>query len=342
MSLSNPEPFVVTAARRSLTVPIVLTTWAVGVLLSPVIIPGMVISDLVARRRFALTRAMLMVYVYFTWEVLALAHAIGLFLRKRSMTSEQYIARNTKIEGWWARSQFDIAVRLFRIKLEIEGVEELSQGPYLLFIRHVSVIDNLLPAVYGVDRFGIGMRYVINHSLLKDPAIDIIGNRIHCCFVKGGSDDSEKEIERMRIIARGMTRDDGIVCYPEGTLFSPAKRARIIQRLQDGDDPELLEWARRYQHVLPPRLGGTMALLETCPEADVIFCTHAGLEDALTKASIAAGGLIGRPLRIRFWRVPAADRPRDAAGLRRWLFAEWAKVDDWVAKHAVEADVRGD
>ncbi len=325
----------VTATRRSITVPGLVGFWALAVILSPVLIPAMVVSDLVARRRFALTRALLMSYTYVTFEVFALVLAGWLFVRKWAMTEAEYIEGNVRIEGWWAATQFRIAVRIFRLKLEVEGRELLSEGPYLMFVRHVSVVDNLLPAVYAVEEHGMAMRYVLNHSLLKDPAIDIVGNRIRCCFVKGGSDDTDREVERMRITARDLGPRDGVVVYPEGTLFSPGKRERVLTRLREGPDVELLGWAERYQHVLPPRLGGTLALLETCPEADVVFCAHAGLEDALTKTSIAAGGLIGRPLRIRFWRVPAADRPKDGEGLRQWFFEEWAKVDDWVARHGV-------
>jgi hypothetical protein len=77
-------------------------------------------------------------------------------------------------------------------------------------------------------------------------------------------------------------------------------------------------------------LGGTIPLLDLRPDLDVVFCSHSGLENSLDKASIVAGGLNGQRLRIKFWRVKAGDIPRERSELRRWLFHEWTKVDQYV------------
>ncbi|MFN0148495.1 MAG: hypothetical protein ACKVT1_18485 [Dehalococcoidia bacterium] len=50
----------------------------------------------------------------------------------------------------------------------------------------------------------------------------------------------------------------------------------------------------------------------------------------LDKASIAAGGLIGRELRIAFRRVPAAAIPEGREALTAWLLDQWAVLDRWV------------
>ncbi|MFN0148492.1 MAG: hypothetical protein ACKVT1_18470, partial [Dehalococcoidia bacterium] len=196
---------------------------------------------------------------------------------------------------------------------------------------HVSVVDNLIPAVFVAGAKGLRLRWVMNRSLLRDPALDLFGNRLPNCFVRGRSDDSASEIERVRQLAAGLGPGDGVAIFPEGTLYSPAKRAQVIRRLEQGGDAALLAQAQRLQHTLPPRLGGTLALLEAARGADAVFCAHTGLEGALDKASIAAGGLIGRELRIHFRRIPAAAIPEGREALTGWLLEQWAELDRWVA-----------
>ena len=40
------------------------------------------------------------------------------------------------------------------------------------------------------------------------------------------------------------------------------------------------------------------------------------------------------PVWVCFWRVPAAEAPRDRAEVARWLFAWWARIDAWIAGRA--------
>jgi 1-acyl-sn-glycerol-3-phosphate acyltransferase len=328
----NREPWWRKLLRRSVTIPVYVILFALSTVLAPAIFAVSLTTDLARRNRLALSRALAMAYVYLLAEMLGLARATWFWLRRRSMTGEQWERAHMDLEGWWADFQFHAAVRIFGLKLEVDGEEHLKTGPYLLFIRHVSVVDNLIPAVFAVRRQGINLRWVLNRSLLRDPCIDVVGLRMPFCFVKGSTQDSDREIGRMRAIVRDVTTGEGLIAFPEGTLFSPNKRDRVIRKLRSSGDMPLLAAAERFQHVLPPRLGGTLAVLQERPDLDVVFCSHQGLEDSLTKASIASGGLIGRPLHISFWREPAATRPRDTDELRRWLFEQWDRVDEFAGR----------
>ena len=88
--------------------------------------------------------------------------------------------------------------------------------------------------------------------------------------------------------------------------------------------------AARFRRVLPPHLGGTFALINAAQDVDVVFCAHAGLEPAASYRSIARGEPVGTTLRVKFWRVPAGEIPRDRSERGRWLLEQWAEVDRWV------------
>jgi hypothetical protein len=72
-------------------------------------------------------------------------------------------------------------------------------------------------------------------------------------------------------------------------------------------------------------------LLETRPDVDVAFLAHVGFEGTADLNDIWGGGLIGRTIRLCFWRVPSADIPRTAAGRVEWLDTQWERLDAWIA-----------
>lgn len=318
--------------RRMITVPTYITLWAVCTLLLPFVIPVSAVADIVARRNFSITRTLLQAYVYLFVEFASLTVIAYLSLNRWRFSEAEWRRKHVRLEGWWAHVQFTWAIRIFRLKVQVEGDDELALGPYLLFIRHVSIVDNLIPAVFAVQRRNIALRWVMNWYLMRDPCIDIVGHRVGCTFVRGGTDQSQREIHRIREMADNLGPGEGVIIYPEGTLYSPAKRERLVSQLMRRGDDEVAEFASGLRNVLPPRLGGTIALLETHPDVDVVFCAHSGLEAALDKASIIAGGLVGKELRIKFWRVPAEAIPKHRDELRRWLFEQWTKIDDFVSE----------
>ena len=81
--------------------------------------------------------------------------------------------------------------------------------------------------------------------------------------------------------------------------------------------------AERLKNLLPPKPGGALALLNRRPDMDVVFCGHTGLEGAVQLKDFKGGVLLGKTLKIRFWRVPASDVPAGYEAQTDWLFYWW-------------------
>jgi 1-acyl-sn-glycerol-3-phosphate acyltransferase len=216
------------------------------------------------------------------------------------------------------------------MRVEVEEAPDLGHGPIILFSRHASVGDTLLPAVFVSSRYGIVLRYVLKRELLWDPCLDIVGNRLRNCFVQRGSGESERDIALVQQLMEDLGPQDGVLIYPEGTRFTPAKRQRILERLAQKGDADLLAKAEALQHLLPPRLGGTLALLERNVGADAVFCAHIGFDGAGSFRDLLNGSLVNRLVRVCFWRVPYNEIPRTAAAQAAWLYEQWARIDTWI------------
>jgi 1-acyl-sn-glycerol-3-phosphate acyltransferase len=307
-----------------------------AILGAPLWIPLAALADALGHGKRAALRCLLFFTFYLHCEVAGILASTAVWLAslaRRRGWRERTLARNFALETWWARTLFEGAARIFGFRLETQGEEALAATPLLLLLRHASVADTLLPAVLVQARFGTRLRYVLKRELLWDPCLDLVGNRTPNYFVRRGSSDSAREIRGVTRLARNLGPGEGVLIYPEGTRFTAEKRARVLERLRAGGDPELITRAESLRHVLPPRLGGTLALLDA--GVDVVFGTHAGFEAAGTFWDLWHGSLVGRVIRARFWRVPATEIPHDPAARTRWLFEHWQRVDDWVAESGV-------
>jgi len=125
---------------------------------------------------------------------------------------------------------------------------------------------------------------------------------------------------------------DGVIVYPEGTRFSEAKRKLIIEQLQRNGETYLCERARMLNNVLPPRLGGALNLLEQNESADVVFCAHFGFDGVVDMRDSLRGSLVGRKVKVRFWRVPFDRIPESREERKDWLFDNWMLVDEWIGR----------
>ena len=93
------------------------------------------------------------------------------------------------------------------------------------------------------------------------PTIDIGGRWAPTHYVRRASADTAAEVAALRSLAHGLGPHEGILIYPEGTRFTTAKLARA-QAIIAERQPEIAPLASRLRHVLPPRLGGPLALLD--------------------------------------------------------------------------------
>lgn len=231
----------------------------------------------------------------------------------------------------WCAGHLAGVLRLFGMTLEVEGLELAGPGPELVLIRHASIIDNALPDAVLGRAHDVGLRFVIKRELRALPTIDIGGRWVPTKFVRRGSGDTDGELEKLRTLAIDLQPDEGILIYPEGTRHTAAKLAKA-QALIAERQPEVAPLAARLRNLLPPRLGGPLALLEDTRGADVVICGHIGLDGFEYVSDIWKGGLVGTTVRVRFWRHAADTVPHDRDAMVEWLYERWQELDDWVGQ----------
>ncbi len=322
--------------RRAVTIPLYFVLFFLALTSLPIALAATAATDALRGSRWALSRCALFFVFYLGCEGVGIAAAAGLWVGRPAIGRTRYLTWNFRLQCWWARTLFTGARRLFGMHLDVKGLDQLATGPILLFMRHASVGDTVLPAVLVSSQQGIRLRYVMKRELLWDPCIDIVGNLLPNYFVRRGSSDSAAEIAAVRRLALDLGPDEGVFIYPEGTRFTPERQRRALERIRRHGDSDFVARAEQLRRVLPPRLGGTMALLEVETEADAVFCVHSGFEGVRTFHDLFGGGLIDRTIEVEFWRVPAAHIPKDGDARIDWLYDQWSRVDEWVG-HRSEA-----
>ncbi len=232
-----------------------------------------------------------------------------------------------RIQGWWGSRLSEIAYGLFGLVPHIEGLDEVPDGPFLLFTRHAGGGDTLAP-MYALTRTrGTHLRYVLKQELRFAPAFELACSWSPAHFVNRRAKDPEAEAQRVAHVADGMQAGECLVIYPEGTRFTDAKRQRILDRATASSDPTELTRVEPFTHVLPPRKRGPLALLDRHPELDVLFFAHVGLEHTDSLHDLWNGRCAGQPMAIRMWRVRAADILRDPDARAAWLDVQWRRMN---------------
>jgi 1-acyl-sn-glycerol-3-phosphate acyltransferase len=306
--------------------------WLAGL---PLWLPLALVIDAVRRRRGVALRSCALATVYLTCEVGGMIASGLLWCWKGLLrvAPDRWADAHFRLEAWWGATLFGAVVRIFGLRVEVEGEADLGRGPYLLLVRHASTADTLLASALVSRPYRFRLRYVLKRELLWDPCLDIVGNRLPNVFLDRASDDVSLEIRRIQELGQDLGPRDGVLIYPEGTRFSPEKRERVLQRLRQQGDAALLAAAQSMACVLPPRPGGTLALLEAAPEADVLVCEHTGFEGAATPTQVWKGDLIGQTIRVRFRRIPRHEFPSGREARIAWLREEWRRVSAWVESH---------
>ena len=316
-------------ARRCVTIPLWLAAFAAALAASPVVLLVVLALDLATDRRLPRTRLTLFALTYLACEAIGIVAA--LLLWPTTFGDRARMLRLHRVtQDLWASALLAAGRRLFSMRLAIEGEDALRPGPFLLLSRHTSIADTLLPAVLVGRRHGIALRWVMKRELLIDPCLDLFGQRLPNVFVRRGSGEASRELAAIRALAADLGPDDGVLIYPEGTRFTPRARERAQAAVARSDTGRASRVAG-LRRVLPPRLGGVLTLLDACPGADVVLLAHAGFDGVAHVRDLWRGGLLGRTVRLSFRRVPASEIPPDAADRARWLDAQWAWMDAWVA-----------
>jgi 1-acyl-sn-glycerol-3-phosphate acyltransferase len=319
-----------TWSRRAKSIPLIMLAATLALVLLPLTALLAVLVAPFEPRRWAILRCVGFFTTYLVGESIFLTIA---FLQWLFAFGDR-----GRLVGWthWLSNVWGAILHgsgrvFFGLVADVTGMDAVEAGgPILVFFRHTSIADTPLAPVYIGKHAGLRLRYIAKRELQSDPIFDVIGSRLDTCFVARASKNPAREIDAVCSLLENMGPQDAIVLYPEGTRFSPEKRERIMARLGDQLDPVRLQRARRLRHLLPPRLGGPVALLERNPGADIVFCTHIGYEGAATFADLLHGRAIGRRIQVEFRRVPFAEVPTEREAIVDWLFAQWAQLDNWI------------
>ena len=233
-----------------------------------------------------------------------------------------------RLQDRWAAWNFRAVRFIFGLDFIADGQESIAPGPVILISRHVSLIDTLLPSWFVTRQVGLTVRYVLKKELLLDPALDVAGNRLPNHFVDRGAVDNERDLEAIRGLGSNLAEDEAVLIYPEGTRFSKQKRDRYLARFARRTG-RVAEIASGLKNVLPPRPGGTLALLEGS-SADVVVLAHRGLEGFAQVRDMWKGGIVGSRIDLSFRRITRSEIPEGRSERVTWLFEIWREIDDWV------------
>jgi 1-acyl-sn-glycerol-3-phosphate acyltransferase len=301
----------------------VLGGLALGLL--PVLVPlAMVVDTLLGQgRRQPRARALCFFGLYLACEIWGLFAAFGVWLLHRNTAA--FLPRNADLQRAWSSALFFGAKRIFGFAVTFEEEAWDPQQPFLLFVRHSSTADTVLAAALMANPKKLLLKYVLKRELLWDPCLDVVGRRLPNAFVDRSGSRKDAEVRAVASLGRDLAPWQGVLIYPEGSRFDARKRDARVEGLKD--QPALYEIAKGMNHVLPPKLGGALALIEAAPEAQIIVLEHTGFEGAATFGRFLRGDLVSAKLRVRLRKV---ERPEGAAR-DAWLFGVWAATDRWIA-----------
>jgi 1-acyl-sn-glycerol-3-phosphate acyltransferase len=329
---ASAEAFSARWKRRRVTIPTMLAATAAAVLLSPVVVAGAVVWDLVRLRwRFPTVRVYLFACQYLlndSVEVLAagpLWVAAGFGAR---LDRPVWQRRHQRLQAWSIAVLAGRAERLLGVRLDTDAqiASVLVPAPAIVVCRHVNLLDASLPSLL-YQRLGYHTRGVIMAELLADPGFDLLYQRAGSVFIP--RDNSIDARALVADVAEELDDRSVAVIFPEGRLFRPELLAGYLAKVAERDPARGARLAG-LRHLLPPRPGGLSVLLDALPDADVVVIDHAGLDPYPTFAELARHVPLPDPIRVTARRVARADIPDDPDARVEWLDTLWVEMDRWV------------
>ena len=322
-------------SRRLVTVPLATVCGVLWIGLSPIWIPLALLADLFRPSPRVVTRFGLCLVVYFIMVFFGLIGCLlFFFLRIIHIipNQERYRQAHYALQYWWGQGLLKGTFSLLKLRLVVEGEEHLRSGPVLVFMRHVTLLDTLLPAAaFGQSR-SLHLRYLLKKELLVEPCLDICGNRIPNLFVDRSGKQRDTMLQDVETLASGLGDMDGVILYPEGTRFTLGKRRRLIEKLSEAGDPKHLAQAQALQNLLPVRQGGPASCFKAAPKADVLIVGHVGLEGAANLPNFLSGRVFDTTVRVKIWRIPQSELPESVDDRGDWLVQRWEELDDWIQR----------
>jgi len=235
------------------------------------------------------------------------------------------VQRHRRLQQWSVDLLERRADQLLGLRVEVsdEDLAELIPGPTIVISRHVSLFDASIPGLL-FQRHDYDVRGIIMTEMLADPGFDLLYSRLGSVFIP--RDNGEQARAAIDAMSDGADDRTAFVLFPEGRLFRPEVRDRVLDRLAAAD-PERAERLSELQSVLPPRPGGFVTMLAANPSADVVLIDHRGLDRYGRLADLAKAAPVNEPIKITVQRFPRSGIPDDAAEQAAWLDKLWLRLD---------------
>lgn len=306
---------------------------------SPLAFAATLVTDLLTgprRLRFTRLLGMALNYAVCEWIgvivafLLWIATGFGIAMQRPWSRRAHYA-----VQRWWGGAVFAAAERWLGVRVEIDSGELVRHGPFIIAARHASFIDALLPTILLSAQSPALARHVLKQELAWDPCLNIYGHRHPNHFVERGAADRTTELTAIEALA-ATSAGEALVIFPEGTFRSAARASRVLERFAEREPDRAARLDLR--HLLPPRPGGISALMQGCPEADLVLVAHTGFEPFGSFRAIIDNVPFSAPVRIKLWRVPADDIPDEADARLALIDDWWQRMDDWIEESAA-ADV---
>lgn len=228
---------------------------------------------------------------------------------------------------------------IFSLRVEVDppippipsSTERPGEG-IVVFARHAGPGDSIL-LVHGLlCRAGLRPQVVLKQFLRWDPCLDIVLSRLPHCFVPHRAEAGTSAA--IGLLAAALRPGEALVMFPEGGNFTERRRRRAIGWLNRTGQLRRAARARHEQHVLPPRMEGSLAALSGAGDAGaaVAFVAHTGLDRIDSPARLWQSIPLRRAVRATWWSVPARAIPAERQARQWWLTDQWSRVDAWVTR----------
>ncbi len=343
--------------RRLLLAPLVVVMAAALVALTPAVAVLTVAFNLVRRRTRAgrprRGRALRVAWVALAWavgETAALTVLLCLWIVSGfggRIDTEPYQTRHYAVMRWFLDLIYRATRRASGLRVEVAAppdAAEIGDRPLIVLSRHGGPGDSIMLVHYLLTDCGRRPRIVMKAALQLDPSIDIMANRVPNAFLRrysrsagtGVSTGGWQQVDQIKRLAAGLEARGALVIFPEGGNWTPTRWRRGIERLRRQGHADLAARATAMPNLLPPRSGGAFAAIGACPDADVIFVAHTGLDRLISVRDVWHSLLTDVTIQARWWRVPAADVPRaaDHDAQVAWLYDWWEQIDAWISQQS--------
>lgn len=323
--------------RRLIIDPIRFAVALLGLAISPVVLAVTALADVFLPGRFRTTRLLAVLVVFLFCEVIGMSVGFLLWVFSGfglALKTGPFQNAHHRFIAWWLERLIGAAEKLLGLRIRLEDPPAPKAGAVLVFPRHAGPGDSLLIARTLMSGYKRRPRIVMKETMQWAPTIDIIGNRLHACFIRPSDRNASQFIARIADLAKGMEDREAVVLFPEGGNFTLRRRERAIAKLRETGREDYATRAEQMTHILAPRPGGALAAIAAAPEADVVFVAHTGLEYLSDTPDLWRSIPLQQPIIGRYWRIEPGDIPDGREEQIDWLYSWWSTIDTWIESHA--------